>query len=85
MFPRSFSRLRLLALDPYDIALSKLERNRQRDRDDVKFLAAKVPFDLEVLKQRNEKELRPNLGNSSREDLTLQLWIEAIHEQRRPS
>ena len=30
MFPGSFSRLRLLALDPYDIALTKLERNSQR-------------------------------------------------------
>lgn len=82
MFPGSFSHLRLLALDPYDIALSKLERNSQRDRDDVKFLAEKVPFDLEVLKKRYEKELRPNLGNPRREDLTLQLWIEAITEQR---
>lgn len=78
----SFSRLRLLALDPYDLALSKLERNTQRDRDDVKFLAEKVPLDLQILKQRYEKELRPNLGNPGREDLTLQLWIEAIAEQR---
>jgi hypothetical protein len=31
---------RLLALDPYDLALSKLERNIQRDRDDVLHLAA---------------------------------------------
>src|SRR5260370_1352321 len=80
MFPGSFSYLRLLALDPYDVALSKLERNSQRDRDDVKFLAEKVPFDLEV--QRYEKELRPNLGNPKREDLTIQLWIDAITEQR---
>jgi hypothetical protein len=82
MFPGSFPRLRLLALDPYDIALSKLERNIQRDRDDVKFLAKKVPFDLGILRQRYEKELRPNLGNPTREDLTLQLWIDAITEQR---
>jgi hypothetical protein len=82
MFPGSFSYLRLLALDPYDVALSKLERNSQRDRDDVKFLAEKVPFDLEVLRQRYEKELRPNLGNPKREDLTIQLWIDAITEQR---
>jgi hypothetical protein len=82
MFPGSFPRLRLLALDPYDIALSKLERNSQRDRDDVKFMAEKVPFDLQILQQRYEKELRPNLGNPGREDLTLQLWIEAIGESR---
>lgn len=35
IFPRTFKHLRLLALDPYDLALSKLERNIQRDRDDV--------------------------------------------------
>ena len=34
MFPRAFKHLRLFALDPYDLALSKLERNIQRDRDD---------------------------------------------------
>jgi hypothetical protein len=49
IFPRTFKHLRLLALDPYDLALSKLERNIQRDRDDVKHLAKVVPLDLEVL------------------------------------
>ncbi len=34
MFPGSFEHLRLMALDPYDLALSKLERNSQKDRDD---------------------------------------------------
>jgi hypothetical protein len=33
IFPRTFKHLRLLALDPYDLGLSKLERNIQRDRD----------------------------------------------------
>jgi len=36
IFPHTFKHLRLLALDPYDLALSKLERNIQRDREDVK-------------------------------------------------
>jgi hypothetical protein len=35
IFPGTFEHLRLLALDQYDLALSKLERNTQRDRDDV--------------------------------------------------
>ena len=82
MFPDLFAHLRLLALNPYDIALSKLERNSQRDRDDVKFLARTVPFDLQTLKRRYEKELRPNLGNPKRENRTIQLWIEAIEEER---
>lgn len=50
IFPKVFRYLRLLALDPYDLALSKLERNIERDRDDVKHLAKTVPFDLDVLK-----------------------------------
>jgi G:T-mismatch repair DNA endonuclease (very short patch repair protein) len=71
-----------LALNPYDLALSKLERNIQRDRDDVKHLAKIVPFDLEVLKERYQNELRWQLGNPEREDLTLRLWIETIEEER---
>jgi hypothetical protein len=82
IFPKVFKHLRLLALDPYDLALSKLERNIQRDRDDVKHLAKTVPLDLEVLKERYRKELRWQLGNPEREDLTLRLWIEAIEEER---
>jgi hypothetical protein len=70
------------SLDPYDLALSKLERNIQRDRDDVLHLARTVPLDLEVLKDRYQKELRWQLGNPEREDLTLQLWIDAIEEER---
>ncbi len=82
IFPGGFKHLRLLALDPYDLALSKLERNTQRDRDDVKHLARTVPFELDKLKYRYQTELRPYLGNAEREDLTLQLWVEAIEEQR---
>jgi hypothetical protein len=77
-----FRHLRLFALDPYDLALSKLERNIERDRDDVKHLAKIIPFDLDVLKDRYQKELRWQLGNPEREGLTLQLWIDAIEEDR---
>lgn len=82
MFPGTFKHLRLLALDPYDLALSKLERNTQRDRDDVRHVARTILFDLDVLRDRYQKELRPYLGNPEREDLTLKLWIEAIQEER---
>jgi hypothetical protein len=82
MFPAAYEHLRLCALDPYDLALSKLERNIQRDRDDVKHLARSVPLELGVLKERYEKELRWQLGNPKREDLTLKLWIEMIEEDR---
>lgn len=79
----TFKNLRLLALDPYDVALAKIERNIQRDRDDIIFLARAVPFDPEILKERYELELRPILGNPEREDLTLKLWIDAIEEVRK--
>lgn len=82
MFAGTYKHLRLCALDPYDLALSKLERNIQRDRDDVKHLARSVPLDLGVLKERYEKELRWQLGNPEREDLTLKLWVEMIEEDR---
>lgn len=58
MFPGAYKQLRICALDPYDLALSKLERNIQRDRDDVKHLAQFVPLDLRILAERYQKELR---------------------------
>lgn len=76
-------RLRLFALDPYGLALAKLERNIQRDRDYVKHLARTIPLDLKVLKERYEKELKPYLGNPEREDLTLRLWVESMNEERK--
>lgn len=82
MYRGGFEHLRLLALDPYDLALSKLERNIQRDRDDVKHLARTVPFDLEILKHRYETELRWQMGNPGREDLTLKLWIDMLEESQ---
>jgi hypothetical protein len=82
MFPSTFRHLHLMALDPYDLALTKLERNIERDRNDVRHLARVVPFDLTLLRERYLTELRPYLGNPKREDLTLQLWVEVIEEDR---
>ena len=44
MFPTKWRWLRLLALEAHDLALSKLERNLERDRDDVQQLARAVTF-----------------------------------------
>jgi hypothetical protein len=85
MFPGTFRHLLLMALDPYDLALTKLERNIERDRNDVRYLARTVPFDLDLFRERYQSELRPYLGNPKREDLTLKLWIEAISEDRADS
>jgi hypothetical protein len=82
MFPGTFRHLRLFALDPYDVALSKLDRNIQRDRDDVKYLARTVPFDLGLLRERYERELRPYLGVPVRGDGTMRFWLDMIQEDR---
>jgi hypothetical protein len=82
MFPGAFSKLRLFAVDPYDLALSKIERNLERDQDDVLYLARTIPLDIEILRKRYIEELRPDLFVPEREDLTLKLWIEMIEEDR---
>ena len=47
------------------------------DLEDAKFLAKAAMLDAGILKQRYELELRPNLANQTRHDLTLKLWLEA--------
>ena len=77
MFPGTWRRLRLFALEAHDLALSKLERNLDRDRGDVQQLARAGHIEADILKERYYSELRPNLFNESRHDLTLQLWLES--------
>ncbi|MEP6716918.1 MAG: DUF6036 family nucleotidyltransferase, partial [Terriglobia bacterium] len=78
MFPGSWMHLRLHALEAHDIALSKLERNYERDRDGVQHLARAGHLNRETLRDRYYNELRPNLlGHESRHDLTLKLWLES--------
>ncbi len=86
MFPGAFHQLLLFALDPYDLVLSKLDRNSQKDRDDVKYLAQFLRLDLQLLKLRFEQEFEPNfVGNTGTVSRTLQLWIEMIEEVRSSS
>ena len=80
MFPGRFKNLRLYSLDPYDLILSKLERNSTKDRDDVYYLASTLHLMPDVLRERYEKELRPYLTNESRHDLTLKLWVKSCFE-----
>jgi hypothetical protein len=78
LFPKVWAHLRLCALEAHDLALSKLERNYERDRDDVQNLARAGHLNRETLKQRYYKELRPNLlAHEDRCDLTLELWLES--------
>jgi hypothetical protein len=78
MFPAAYRRVLLLGLEAHDLALSKLERNSARDREDVKYLARTAPLDLAVLEGRYFSELRPYLSNVERHDLTLRLWLEML-------
>jgi hypothetical protein len=83
VFAGEFEKLRILLLDPYDLALSKLERNAEIDVEDVKHLGLGLNLDLDVLAERYRKELRPFLtGPATKHDLTLDLWTEAIKEER---
>jgi hypothetical protein len=76
MFPGRGKKLKILAPDPYDLVLSKLERNYPKDQDDVEYLAKTVPLDPKILRDRYEKELRPNLmTRESWHDGTLEMWI----------
>lgn len=78
MFPSAqWARLRLLALDATDLALSKLERNAERDREDVLRLAQAGLLDPHVLKERYYAELRPYLlSKLPWHDKTLELWLQ---------
>jgi hypothetical protein len=80
MYPGRFKNLHLYAPDPYDLILSKLERNSQKDRDDVAFLAESLHLNPEVLRERYQKELRPYLTNEGPHDLTLKLWVDVCFE-----
>jgi hypothetical protein len=78
MFTNAYRSLRLMGLEAHDLALSKLERNSSRDREDIKFLGHAVPLDLAVLESRYFAEFRPYLANPERHDLTLRLWLEML-------
>jgi hypothetical protein len=83
VFVGEFEKLRIMIVDPYDLALSKLERNSEIDIEDVKHLARVTRFDPGILAERYRTELRPFLsGPASRHDLTLQLWLDALAEER---
>ena len=81
IFPSTYRFLRLFGLDAYDLALSKLERNSARDREDVRFLARAAPLDPTILEGRYRSELRPYLAATERPDLTIRLWIDMLAGQ----
>lgn len=56
MYPGAWQQLRLCALEAHDIALSKLERNSERDRYDVQQLAKAGYLDPKILRERYTKK-----------------------------
>jgi uncharacterized nucleotidyltransferase DUF6036 len=78
LFPGNFRNIQLFVLDPYDLVLSKLSRNVERDREDVAFLTKTQNLEASILRTRYEDELRANLiGPPERHDATLTFWLEA--------
>jgi hypothetical protein len=82
-FQDTFESLRLRAFEKHDLVLAKLTRNNDRDREDVRRLAAGPGLDATLLKTRYAEELRFQSTNISRDDLTLAFWAEMIDEVRR--
>jgi len=83
MYPGAFQHLRLMVMDPYDVALTKLKRDSDKDFQDVLQLAEKIPFDLELFEKRYNQELRDNTtGKAEDNDITFNRWMEAILEDR---
>lgn len=76
-FSAPWQRLKLFALDATDLALSKVERNWDRDREDFVRLARAGLVDLETFKARYFEELRPYLLTRQEwHDKTVELWLE---------
>lgn len=76
--------LRLFVLEAHDLALSKLERNFERDRADVEYLARRGFLNASILRERYQLEMRPYVtGRVSWHDQTLAMWIEAFLPEKR--
>jgi uncharacterized nucleotidyltransferase DUF6036 len=77
LFPERFANMRIFIPDPYDLVLSKLGRDKRRDREDFKFLMRTKNLDPAILRERYVAELRPILiGPVDRHDATLEFWLE---------
>ena len=80
VYAGEFRKLRVRVFERHDLALAKLGRNQDYDREDVRRLAQGPRLDVAILEQRYRDEWRWQLENPEREDLTLELWLEMIKE-----
>jgi len=71
--------VRLWALEPHDLSLTKLERSNDRDIRDVKYLAQADLINQETLISRFEKELVPFITERAPtwNRATLKMWVDA--------
>jgi hypothetical protein len=76
-----WSHLKLFALEAHDLALSKLERNLDRDRRDVRFLFDRGRIRPDIIRTRYYDELRPYLlSRLEWHDKTLEMWLDSWAE-----
>ena len=83
IYEGAFKHLQMLVMDPYDVALTKLKRDSDKDFQDVLQLAEKIPFDLDLFEKRYLDELRENTtGRVEENDYVFDRWKQAILEDR---
>jgi uncharacterized nucleotidyltransferase DUF6036 len=81
MYAGEFNNIRLLVPEAHDLALMKLQRNNEKDREDVKYLARTGHLTPDILKERYEKEMRSYIALPERRtDHVVKLWIDMINE-----
>ena len=78
----NLEKLRLWALDPYDILLTKVTRNSPKDQEDAKYLVSKLNLEFKTFSDRWEKELGPLVPNRRRHDPTIELWKEYFPSEK---
>jgi hypothetical protein len=78
VFPM-WSKVQLWALEPHDLALTKLERSAERDIRDVMYLAQAGLIDRKTLIARFEAEVEPYITGPSPtwHRTTLNMWIDS--------
>jgi len=82
IYPFQLKNIKLWAPEAHDLALMKLGRNIERDREDVKFLAREGFIRVDELKHRYDKEMRPYISEpEQRTDTVLKFWVEMIREE----
>ena len=81
IFPGQLQNIRIFAPEAHDLALMKLGRNIERDREDVKYLARRGYLTGEELENRYRLEMRPYIGVPDSSDRVLKFWLDMIREE----